>query len=247
MSAAVVAVGLSKSFSRGARQTGTLKEALLRGRMPAAPRGFALEDVSFEIPAGQAVGIIGNNGSGKSTLFKLLLGIYAPTSGEVLIRGRAAAVIELTAGFHPDLTGHENIDLNGALYGMSHQEIEAKRHAIVAFADIGDHIHEPLRVYSSGMRARLSFSLAIHVDADVLLFDEVLAVGDAGFREKCITMLEGQKRLGKTIIVVSHDMQQIERLCDRALWIDRGRLRHDDAPSVTIAAYRDHVSASRAG
>ena len=183
----------------------------------------ALDDVSFEVKRGEAFGIIGRNGSGKSTMLQILAGIIRATSGEVEVEGRVAVLLELGSGFNMESTGYENIYMNAAILGVSKGEIDKKLDEIIAFADIGDFINQPVKTYSSGMFVRLAFSVAINVDADILLIDEALAVGDVFFRQKCYKRLEQLKREGKTIILVSHGMNEVEQFCDRVLLLNKSK------------------------
>ena len=199
---------------------------------------WALRDMTFSVERGEALGIIGHNGAGKSTILKLLSGITTPTTGEITINGRLAALIEVGSGFHPDLTGRENVFLNGSILGMRRREIAEKLESIIDFAGVRDFIDVPVKRYSSGMYVRLGFSIAAHLDPDILLLDEVLAVGDAGFQEKCLRRLRELERAGKTIIFISHDLSAIERLCDRALLVQQGQIIADGAPRQVIAQYR---------
>ena len=185
---------------------------------------WALRDVSLDLRRGRMVGIVGSNGSGKSTLLKVLGGILKPTSGQVSVHGRVSALIELGAGFHPEFTGRENIYINGVLLGLSRAEIRARFDEIVAFAGLEAFVDSPVKTYSSGMYMRLGFAIAVTVDPDVLLIDEVLAVGDEAFQHRCVGKIQEFKARGKTIALVSHDLGSIERLCDEAIWIERGRL-----------------------
>ncbi|HEY2922999.1 MAG TPA: ABC transporter ATP-binding protein [Candidatus Binatia bacterium] len=205
---------------------------------------WALKDVSFEIKRGEIVGIIGPNGSGKSTLLKLLAQITEPTEGEIYINGRITAVIELGAGFHPELTGRENIFLNGAILGMTRKEIEEKFEEIVEFAGLTDFMETPVKHYSSGMAVRLGFSLAISVDPEILLVDEVLAVGDAAFKKRCFERMDGFIRAGKTIVIVTHNLQEIQRIARRAILIYEGTIQADDPPDTVIGKYSSLVRKS---
>ncbi len=198
---------------------------------------WALNDVSFEVKKGETVGIIGANGSGKSTLLKLLNGIFMPDKGRIEIKGRVGALIEVGAGFHPMLTGRENIYVNGAILGMSKKEIDKKFDDIVKFADIGDFIDSPVKHYSSGMYVRLGFSVAVHSDPDILLIDEVLAVGDASFQNKCFKKLSEFKKEGKTIILVTHDLDAIARHCDRAVLFEGGSISRTGDPNSVVNHY----------
>lgn len=197
----------------------------------------ALKGISFAIREGETVAIVGRNGSGKSTILKIIAGVYRPTSGVVKVSGKVAALIELGAGFHPDLTGRENIILNGLLLGLSRQDIRSREQQILDFAELGEFIDSPVKQYSSGMYARLGFAVATEVDPDVLLIDEILAVGDAPFQEKCLARIDDFRRRGKTIVYVSHSLPGVRRLCDRALLIHQGVLCADGSIDQVLAAY----------
>jgi len=202
----------------------------------------ALSDVCFTVEAGRAVGIIGHNGAGKSTLLRVAAGILRPTEGTAIVRGRQAPVIELGLGFEAELTGRENIFFNGALLGRSPDEMEERLDEIVAFADLHEFIDQPIRTYSTGMVARLAFAVATTVDAHVLLLDEVLAVGDASFRHKCQERLRTFRDAGVTILLVSHDLEAVVKMCDEVLWLDKGVVRaYGPAPEV-VARYKDSVA-----
>ncbi|WP_376791212.1 ABC transporter ATP-binding protein [Thermoflexus sp.] len=202
---------------------------------------WALRDVSFEIQPGETVGLIGPNGAGKSTVLKLAARVLEPTSGRVEVRGRVAALLELGVGFHPELTGRENIFLNGAFLGIPRREMARRLDAIVAFAELEDYIDVPVKHYSSGMYIRLAFAVSVYLDAEILLVDEVLAVGDAAFQRKCLDHLFNLQRSGVTILLVSHDLDAVQRLCHRALWFDHGRIRMEGAPAAVVQAYLDQV------
>jgi ABC-type polysaccharide/polyol phosphate transport system ATPase subunit len=202
---------------------------------------WALRDTSFEIKKGETVGIIGPNGSGKSTLLKLLAQITEPTEGEIYLNGRVSALIELSAGFHPELTGRENIYLNGAILGLSKKEVDAKFDAITDFAELWDFLDTPVKHYSSGMTVRLGFSLAVSVDPEILLVDEVLAVGDAAFRRRCFERIDAFIRAGKTIVVVTHNLHEIQRIARRVILIYKGLLLADEAPDLVIGRYASLV------
>jgi len=197
----------------------------------------ALQDVSFEVRKGETIGIIGRNGSGKSTLLGLIAGILLPNHGRVTVRGRVSSLLELGAGFHPDLSGYENIYLNGLLMGSSKKEIEERIDSIVAFSELGEFILQPLRTYSSGMYMRLAFASAIHIDPDILIVDEVLAVGDSKFQEKCFIKMKEFKEKGVTIVLVSHDMSVIEKIADRVIWIDGGKIVETGPPRKVVKMY----------
>lgn len=238
--------GVSKRFV--VRKDSSIKERIVTlGRAGRRHRQdfWALQDVSASIRAGETVGLIGHNGSGKSTLLKLIGGIIEPTSGNVKERGRLAALLELGAGFHPDLTGRENVYLNAAVLGLSREETEARFDEIVAFAAIDDFIDTQVKFYSSGMYVRLAFAVAVHTDPDVLLVDEVLAVGDEAFQRKCMDRIAQFQREGRTIIIVSHALGQITELCSRVILLDRGRVVHDGDPEVAVAQFRELLEHGR--
>ena len=197
----------------------------------------ALKGVSFTIGDGESVGIVGRNGSGKSTLLKIIAGVYRPTSGVLKVSGKVAALIELGAGFHSDLTGRENILLNGLLLGLSKREIQAREQQIVEFAELGEFIDSPVKQYSTGMFMRLGFAIATEVDPDILLIDEILAVGDAAFQMKCQARIDDFRRQGKTVVFVSHDALAVRRICARALLIQDGRLLADGTPDQVLEQY----------
>ena len=230
---------VSKCFRIAKEPCYSLKEFAIRALQGGLSRTefYALDDVTFTITKGESVALLGANGSGKSTLFRILSSVLKPTKGTVEVFGRVSPLIELAAGFHPDLTGIENIDLNAAIFGLSAQETQKKLMAIREFADIGDFIYSPVRVYSSGMLTRLSFGLAIHVDADILLIDEVLTVGDADFQERCLERLVELKKDGITVVLVSHDLSVVRRMADRVLLLENGRLVGDGQPDDLIRDY----------
>src|SRR5579871_618672 len=198
---------------------------------------LALKGISFQVPHGMTLGIIGRNGSGKSTLLKIIAGVYRASSGRVEVNGSTAPLIELGAGFHHELTGRENILINGLLLGLSKREIQRLEPAIIEFAEIGDFIDAPVKQYSSGMYMRLAFSVATAVDPDILLVDEILSVGDAAFRVKCFDRIAAFREGGKTIILVSHDTDQIRKFCDRVLVLNNGELVADDSPDNAVEHY----------
>lgn len=204
---------------------------------------WALSDVSFQIKSGQSVALIGNNGSGKSTCLKLMTRILRPTRGQVEVVGRISGLLELGAGFHPELSGRDNIYLNGALMGLSRADVERRLDEIVAFSELERFIDAQLKFYSSGMAMRLGFAIAVSVDADILLIDEVLAVGDQAFQSKCLDRIRQIIMQGVTIILVSHDLGVVRDLCERALWLDRGRLQADGASEDVVEAYLTAVHA----
>jgi ABC-type polysaccharide/polyol phosphate transport system ATPase subunit len=230
------------------RQFATLKSALLSGSLIRDLRPDetfpALQDVTFDVPRGRTLGVIGRNGSGKSTLLKLVAGISRPTTGTVTVHGRISALIELGAGFHPEISGRENVFINGIMLGLSKREITRRFDEIVEFAELQEFIDNPVKTYSSGMYMRLGFAVAIHVDPEVLLVDEVLAVGDEGFTHKCLDKFAEFKRRGKTILLVTHSLGMVERFCDEAIWMDAGRLRAMGDPKRVVGAYITDVGAS---
>ena len=222
----------------------TLREAFAhfhRGRRTTYHDFEALKHISFEVPHGMTLGIIGRNGSGKSTILKIIAGVYRPSNGTVEVNGTIAPLIELGAGFHHELTGRENILINGLLLGLSKKEIVALESSIIEFAEIGEFIDAPVKQYSSGMYMRLAFSVATAVDPDILLVDEILAVGDAAFRVKCFDRISRFRDRGKTIILVSHDTEQIRDFCDRVLVIHNGELIADDLPAKALARYQELI------
>jgi|TARA_B100000315_G_scaffold200563_1_gene192788 ABC-type polysaccharide/polyol phosphate transport system ATPase subunit len=234
---------VSKVYRRFARrrQFATLKSALLSGSLISDLRPdetfSALRDVSLAVPQGQTIGVIGPNGSGKSTLLKLVAGITKPTSGTVSVNGRISALIELGAGFHPEISGRENVFINGIMLGLSKREVTRKFDEIVEFAQLEDFIDAPVKTYSSGMYMRLGFAVAINVDPDVLLIDEVLAVGDQGFTHKCLDKFAEFRRRGKTILLVTHSLGLVERFCDEAVWLDGGQVKATGDPKRVVDAY----------
>lgn len=205
---------------------------------------WAVRDVSFEVGRGEALGLIGHNGAGKSTILKLLSQITAPTKGEIRLAGRVAALIEVGSGFHPELTGRENVYLSGSILGMRRREIQAKFDRIVEFSGVGEFIDTPVKWYSSGMYVRLGFSVAAHLEPDVLLVDEVLAVGDAAFQSQCIERLNELRRAGTTMLFISHDLVSIEKLCDRVALIDKGRLIAHGEPHQVVSTYQQMTANS---
>jgi len=198
---------------------------------------WALQDVNLSVNRGETLGLIGHNGAGKSTLLKLIARVFRPTAGRVVVTGKVAPLLEFGAGFHPELTGRENIYLNGALMGFSYREMEEKIEGIVDFAEIWDFIDVPLRTYSSGMKARLGFAVATDVQPDILLIDEVLSVGDESFKRKSSARMQKFRDRGATIIFVSHDMEMIQKMCNRAAWLDHGRLKVIGAANEVVQAY----------
>jgi len=233
---------VSKVYHRySGRQFATLKSALLQRSLLRDLRPSetfpALTDVSFAVPKGSTYGVIGRNGSGKSTALKLVAGITKPSAGTVRVIGRVSALIELGAGFHPEISGRENVFINGIMLGLTKREIQQRFDEIVEFAELREFIDAPVKTYSSGMYMRLGFAVAIHVNPDVLLVDEVLAVGDEGFTHKCLDKFAEFRRSGKTILLVTHSLSLVERFCDEALWLDAGRAQTHGDPKRVVGAY----------
>ena len=239
-----------KTYRRYGRRRGfgTLKSAIMSGRVATdlqpSDTFEALKGVSFDVATGKTFGIVGRNGSGKSTMLKLIAGIGKPTSGAVAVHGRVSALIELGAGFHPEISGRDNVFINGMMLGLSKREITDRFDEIVAFAELEDFIDEPVKTYSSGMYMRLGFSVAINVDPDVLLVDEVLAVGDETFTHKCLDKFADFRRRGRTVLLVTHSLDLVTRFCDEALWLDRGIARDSGDPRRVIDAYLMDVAAA---
>ena len=229
---------VGKDYAKVETRGGRLRLVLdlLRGR-GAAHVFRALDDVSFSLARGESLGIVGENGAGKSTLLKIIAGVIQPTRGRVCVNGRVGALLELGSGFHPDYTGLANIDLAAALLGLAPSEIAAKREEIVAFADLGEHIHDPIKQYSSGMVVRLGFAVATALTPDVLITDEVLAVGDESFQKRCIAWMEGYLASGGTLLLCSHGMYHIQKLCRQALWLKDGRVERYGAATDVTQAY----------
>ncbi len=247
---AVVAEDVAKVYRRflHRHQFKTLKSALLSGSLLSDLRPdqtfTALDGVSFEVPRGSTFGVIGENGSGKSTLLKLLAGITKPTRGRLRVEGRVSALIELGAGFHPEISGRENVVINGIMLGLNRRQIQERFDEIVAFAELEEFIDAPVKTYSSGMYMRLGFSVAVHVEPEVLLIDEVLAVGDEAFARKCLDKMGEFRRRGKTIFLVTHSLSLVEKMCDEALWLRHGRIADRGDPKRVVDAYLTYVAGS---
>jgi len=254
-SVAVTFEHVSKRFVLQSGRSRSFQEAVVnffrRGR-DASPSGqdtgpngrdfWALKDVSFELEHGKTIGLIGANGAGKSTALKLIARIVEPTSGHIQTEGRIGALLELGAGFHPDLTGRENIYLNGSILGLSREQIRSKLDEMIAFAELDRFIDVPVKHYSSGMYVRLGFSVAVHTDPEILLVDEVLAVGDANFQRKCMDRIATLRRSGVTIVLVSHGLETIQSLCDYAIWFDRGEIQYEGQSTDVVMAYLNHLA-----
>ena len=240
---AIVVDGVSKKFRLQTDRAHSIKELVTRrDRNAGVDQFWALKDVSIEIPEGSMYALIGHNGSGKSTLLRCIAGIYRPTEGSVKVQGRISTLLELGAGFHPDLTGRENVYMNATILGMSHKQIDAVFDEIVEFAGIGDFIDSPVKIYSSGMYVRLGFSVAIHVDPEILIIDEVIAVGDEEFQRKCFDHLAELRRRGVTIVVVTHGLGTVETMCDGAAWLDHGVLQMTGSAGDVASEYLRRVN-----
>jgi homopolymeric O-antigen transport system ATP-binding protein len=247
MATAISVQGLSKRYRIGQYQTayGTLRDALSGGvrRVVAHEHHeeerdmWALRDVTFDVPDGEVLGIVGRNGAGKSTLLKILTRIASPTEGRAEIRGRVGSLLEVGTGFHPELTGRENVFLNGSILGMRQREIVSKFDEIVDFSGVGQFLDTPVKRYSSGMSVRLAFAVAAHLEPEILLVDEVLAVGDAEFQRRCLGRMEDLSASGRTVVFVSHQMQAVAQLCDRAIWLDHGQVEREGPASDIVAEY----------
>jgi ABC-2 type transport system ATP-binding protein/lipopolysaccharide transport system ATP-binding protein len=234
--------GLSKSFKLHKERRNSIKERVVRGRQRSDGQFHALRDVTFEVPRGTTVGLIGHNGSGKSTLLKVLAGVYRPSSGAVLVDGRVSALLELGAGFHGELTGRENIYLNGSILGLSKKQIEASIDDIIEFAGLGEFIDSPVKIYSSGMYVRLGFAIAVTLEPEILIVDEIIAVGDEEFQRKCFDHLFKLRSQGTTIVLVTHSMGLAAELCDSAVWLDHGDVRAIGTAPEVIDAYLAEVN-----
>lgn len=228
---------MTKNFKLYSDKPNTLKERIVRGWKNKTEVRTVLKDINLEIKKGETVALIGVNGSGKSTLLKLMTKIIYPNKGTLKTYGKLTSLLELGAGFHPDFTGRENIYFNAAIFGLTRQEIDARLQSIIDFSELGDFIDSPVRTYSSGMYMRLAFSVAINVDAEILLIDEILAVGDQHFQEKCFAKLEELAKSNMTIVIVSHSLGSIRKLCNRAIWINNGEVAMDGEASKVIDAY----------
>lgn len=236
---------VSKSFKVYYDKGYSLKEKLIFWKRNRHEVRNILNDISFNVHKGESIGLIGRNGCGKSTMLKMLTRIYYPNKGKITVKGRVSSLIELGAGFHPDMSGRENIYINASIFGLSRKEIDKRVESIIDFSEIRDFIDNPVRTYSSGMYMRLAFSVAISVDADILLIDEILAVGDANFQAKCFNKLKELKDQGITIVLVSHSMQSIKDFCDRSIWIEKGSVLADGPTKVVSKKYVDYMMDER--
>ena len=236
---------VEKSFRVFYDKGRSMKEVVLFKNRRKYENREVLRGISFSVDKGEAIGIIGENGCGKSTLLKLMTRIIYPDKGRITIEGRVSSLIELGAGFHPDMSGRENIYTNAAIFGLSKKEIDRRLNDIIEFSELEDFIDNPVRTYSSGMYMRLAFSVAINVDADVLLIDEILSVGDAHFQEKCHAKLDELKKTGVTIAIVSHDLGSIKNFCDKAIWVNNGVVEKYGLPGTVIDQYLEFMSGKR--
>ncbi len=236
---AIKVENVTKSFKLFYDKPSTLKERLIFWNKKKAEEHTVLENVSLDIKKGETVALIGINGSGKSTLLKLMTKIIYPTKGKITTNGKLTSLLELGAGFHPDFTGRENIYFNAAIFGLTKQEIDKRLNTIIEFSELGEFIDSPVRTYSSGMYMRLAFSVAINVDAEILLIDEILGVGDQHFQEKCFAKLEELRDSDKTIVIVSHSLDSLKKLCKRAIWICDGKVKLDGKVEEVFKKYLD--------
>ena len=237
---AIEVLGLGKAFQVYSKPSDRLKQMIWRGRRKYYIDFWALNNVNLKVMKGESFGIIGRNGSGKSTLLQLICGTLNPTTGHVNVRGKIAALLELGAGFNPEFSGVENIYMAGSLYGLSRDEINSRFDEITSFADIGEHIHQPVKTYSSGMYVRLAFAVIAHVDADILIIDEALAVGDAVFSQKCMRFIREFRKKG-TLLFVSHDMGSVLNLCEKAIWLHSGSIRLFGSAKDVSEAYLQYT------
>ena len=239
---AIEVKNISKSFKIYYDKGNTLKELSIFGNRRKYENRKVINDISFTVNKGEAIGLVGRNGCGKSTTLKLLTRIMYPDTGSIEINGRVSSLIELGAGFHPDMSGRENIYINASIFGLTKKEIDERLEDIISFSELRDFIDNPVRTYSSGMYMRLAFSVAINVDADILLIDEILAVGDVKFQSKCFNKLREIKAKGTTIVIVSHNLGQIEDICDKSYWIDEGKIREEGLPRTVHRKYLEYMS-----
>lgn len=236
---------ITKSFKVFLDRSNNIKDFMIHSNRRRYENRQVLKGISFEVKKGEAVGLIGHNGCGKSTTLKLLTRIMYPDSGTIEMKGRVSSLIELGAGFHPDMSGRENIYINASIFGLSKKEIDKRVDGIIAFSELEKFIDNPVRTYSSGMYMRLAFAVAINVDADILLVDEILAVGDIAFQAKCFNKLKEIKAQGATIVIVSHSLGQIEQICDRSIWIHDGLIREEGEPRMVHPSYLDYMGRKR--
>ena len=237
--------GVKKSFKVFYDKGRSLKEKVLFRKRNEYEERWVLKGIDFEVKKGETVGLVGRNGCGKSTTLKMLTRIIYPTEGNIEIKGRVSSLIELGAGFHPDLTGRENIFINASIFGLTHEEIERRLSQIIEFSELEEFIDNPIRTYSSGMYMRLAFAVAINVDADILLIDEILGVGDVNFQQKCFDKLKEIKKNGTTIVIVSHSMDQVRQICDRGIWIEEGKIVEDGPAKMVVKHYLESMEDER--
>lgn len=240
---AISVKNLKKQYKLYHSEKARLKEALNPFNRKYHTEFYAMNDVSFDVVKGETIGIVGKNGAGKSTLLKMITGVVTPTSGDITVDGKISSLLELGAGFNPELTGIENVYLNGAIVGLNNDEIKNKLPDILDFADIGDFIHQPVKMYSSGMFARLAFAVAVNVDPDILIIDEALSVGDLKFQLKCMDKFNEFREAGKTILFVSHDLSSIKRFCNRCIWINEGKIESVGNVNDVTDRYSDYLKA----
>ena len=244
---AIEVKNITKNFKVYLDKGNTMKEKILFKKRRRYEERKVLQGISFKVRKGEAIGLVGHNGCGKSTTLKLLTRIMYPDSGEIIMRGRVSSLIELGAGFHPDMSGRENIYINASIFGLSRKEIDERLHNIIEFSELEQFIDNPGRTYSSGMYMRLAFSVAINVNADILLIDEILAVGDANFQNKCFRKLKEIKKSGTTIVIVSHSLGQIEQICERSIWINDGKIQAEGNPYEVHPEYLRYMDDRRNG
>lgn len=242
---AVIVNNITKSFKIYTDKGKTLKERLVTVGRGSYQTRNVLNGISFQVKKGEAVGLIGKNGCGKSTTLKMLAKIIYPDSGNIYVEGKVSSLLELGAGFHPDMSGRENIYLNASILGLTKKEIKERIDKIIAFSELEEFIENPVRTYSSGMYMRLAFSVAINVNADILLIDEILGVGDISFQKKCFERLQEIKALGTTIVIVSHSLEQLEQICNRCIWIYDGEVREEGQPAIVNAHYYQEMEKQR--
>ena len=242
---AIEVKNITKDFKVYYDKGSELKEKMLFWKRNRYEKRHVLNGISFNVKRGEAIGLVGKNGCGKSTTLKMLTKIIYPDSGTIEMRGRVSSLIELGAGFHPDMSGRENIYTNASIFGLTKKEIDARLDDIIAFSELEDFIDNPVRTYSSGMYMRLAFAVAINVDADILLIDEILAVGDANYQAKCFNKLREIKAEGTTIVIVSHSLGQIEQICDRSIWIKNGLIEAEGTPKDVHLKYLDYMNQER--
>ncbi len=240
-------IDVSKKFKKYHDKATTLKERLLFLRSSKVDTFWALQNINIEIQKGETVGLIGHNGSGKSTLLKLITRIIYPTNGEIRTYGRVSSLLELGAGFHPDFTGRENIYINASIFGLTKKEIDRRLDSIIAFSELEGFIDSPIRTYSSGMYMRLAFSVAVHVEPQILLIDEILAVGDVNFQKKCIDKIKEFKKKGVTIVFVSHNMEDVKYICDKVIWLEHGHMIEYGETGAVVGRYLEDMQKKEGG